>query len=88
MTDTNFRLGRRHVFIREPETEPLKARLWRERLGLSRGKLASLTGFSVAQVARFERGEGSREGWQKYRMSCAAVDAGWTTWHWQRSEGP
>lgn len=63
------------------------ARHWRERLGLSRASLASLTGYSVASIARYELGGGatpttSEAEWRKYRMACAAVDAGWTTWEW------
>lgn len=64
-----------------------QARWWRESVvKMSRAQLASLTGYSVASIKRYEDGARrsiSTADWQKYRMACAAVDAGWTTWEWQ-----
>ena len=87
-TDPAFRRARTTVLaVPTFRSQSRMARHWRERMGLSRAKLASLTGYSVASIARYELGGASTSTtseaeWRKYRMACAAVDAGWTTWEW------
>ncbi|PWB94680.1 helix-turn-helix domain-containing protein [Methylosinus sporium] len=62
-----------------------RARLWRESLKLSRRELAEITGYSESAIqdfeAGFQRGRderapiGERE-MLRYRLACAAIDAG------------
>lgn len=61
------------------------AQIWRKSKGLTREKLATLTGYSQTAIVDFEHGE--RRGkvgkyavidanaWLRYRLACAALDA-------------
>ena len=60
-----------------------RARAWRKSRGLSQRDLAELTGYTSASVADYERGISRNSGgalspamWRRYRLVCAAVDAG------------
>jgi DNA-binding XRE family transcriptional regulator len=44
-------------------SEHIKARQWRERLGLTRKQLANLTGYSYESILVFERGETPTRTW-------------------------
>lgn len=59
-----------------------QARAWRERRQLTLDQLADLTGYSVPAIRKFEAGwrntkagvKHSEWTWQRYRMTCAAVE--------------
>lgn len=68
-------------------TEHEKARRWREKRGLTIDELAELTGYGYRTLYWFERGQTApntyhkKPGkisawvWQRYKMTCAGVDA-------------
>ena len=74
-----------------PATEPraLKAKAWRESRGLSRPKLAALTGYSIKSVYNFEAGRYTGKpgadalipprAWRAYALACADIDAKFPT---------
>jgi len=67
------------------QTEPGRARAWRERLGWSRARLARATGYSVGAIVHFETGEPrSVLDWRKYRMAClgAWCESAQAKWEW------
>ena len=73
-------------------TQSIRARAWRDGLGLSRQRLAKLTGFSAASIRCFESGtiRGHPIGpaaWQRYRLCCAAV-ARETEFDWETPSLP
>jgi len=55
-----------------PATEGERMRLWRERMGWSRGRLAAMTGYSVASLVEYETGRTPRQArdWRKLRAAC------------------
>jgi hypothetical protein len=65
------------------DAEAAACRYWRKRVMLlSRAELAAISGYSVATIATFEQGHnpqgkplspGAR---RRYRLICAAIDAG------------
>jgi len=70
-----------------PVTEGDRLRLWRERMGWSRGRLAAMTGYSVASLVEYETGRTPRQKreWRKLRMACLGAwceaNAG-NQWDW------
>jgi hypothetical protein len=58
------------------------AKAWRDRLKLTRPMLSTLTGFSPSSITSFEAGfrrDGKsidEQAFRRYRLCCAAVDAG------------
>lgn len=66
--------------VRQHEGERAKA--WREGVGLSRRRLAELTGYGQSTIAAIERGQWARgtdideTTMQAYRLACAAVALG------------
>lgn len=66
-------------------TEGERARAWREGFGLSRPKLAAMTGYSVSAIRNFEAGANRGNGapippksMLAYKLACAAVASGLT----------
>lgn len=62
--------------------EHVRARQWRERMGISRAQLAERSGYSPSMIQQFEVGEHPQSGnpiseaeWLKYRNICAAITA-------------
>lgn len=68
-------------------TEYARAKAWREKRGLTQGKLAELTGFARETIYWFERGAtpqgrtGKKPGkikpwvWLRYKNACAGANA-------------
>lgn len=71
--------------------EGQQARKWRENSGLSRRKLAELTGYAESSIAAIERGEWGPDKpvdpntFKTYRLTCAAVALG-VIFDWDRLE--
>lgn len=65
----------------EPDAAPdqpegTRARSWREGImGMSRGQLAELTGYSINQIERYEARGTDNPGFHTYKLACSAVAA-------------
>lgn len=88
--DSQSEVKFRHSWQRasvSPVTEGDRLRLWRERMGWSRGRLAAMTGYSVASLVEYETGRTPRQAreWRKLRMACLGAwceaNAG-RQWEW------
>ena len=56
-------------------------RAWRESKRLTREGLARLVGFGPSSIYQFEtHPNSSREGYTRYRLCCAALEAGLLLW--------
>lgn len=65
------------------QSEHDAARLWREKMGLTREQLSERIGYSTSMIRDFEagaiRGRNTPIGepeWRRYKLACAAIDAG------------
>lgn len=80
--------ARAHAMTRKlPEHE--RAKQWRQAIGLTIGQLAERTGFDPGSIADIEAGRQRKNGapisptvMRRYRMACAAVDAGAEAFDW------
>lgn len=65
----------------------LRARWWREhKMGLTRAELAARIGLTESEIANYEAGlrrqSGAAPDYARYRLLCAAVDAGLDGFDW------
>lgn len=66
-----------------------RARQWRKAIGLTIAQLSERSGFSVSAIHDFEAGQRRATGnpldaasWRRYRLACAAIDAGAEAFDW------
>jgi hypothetical protein len=64
---------------------------WYQSKGLARDELAKRSGFSTDQIRCFETGVERTTGkpvsertWHRFRLVCAALDAGLSAFNWER----